>query len=186
MNVKIKSLLFVGTFLFCITVADAQIAVKDSRFLNLGLGLGTNLYSGGGYNMQIPPLSASLEFILKDNLIDGNASIGAGGYLGFSSYRWRSGNWGWNYTSVVIGPRGNFHYQFVDKLDTYTGLLLGYNIVSSKSHGTVPGATYTASGSGLAFSWFIGGRYFFKDNLAAMAELGWGVAYLNLGICLTL
>ena len=186
MNITLKSFVVIAAFFLCITMAEGQIAVKDSKFLNLGLGIGTNLYSGTGYNMQIPPLSGSLEFIVADNLIDGNASVGAGGYLGFASYRWRSGGWGWNYSSIAVGPRGNFHYQFVDKLDTYTGLLLGYNIVSSKSHGTIPGPGYSASGSVFAFSWFIGGRYFFRENLAAMAELGYGVAYLNLGICLKL
>jgi len=30
-----------------------------------------------------------------------------------------------------LGAKGNFHYPLVEKLDTYTGILLGYNVVSS-------------------------------------------------------
>ncbi len=37
-------------------------------------------------------------------------------------------------------------------------------------------------GSGLVSSFFIGGRYYFSDSMAAMLELGYGVAYLNLGV----
>ncbi len=164
-----------------VNVSEAQIAVEGSKFLNLGLGLGTNLYSGAFYSMQVPPLSASLEYVIKDQLFDENSSLGVGGYLGYTSYKWSSGSWGWRYSSLVIGPRGYLHYFFIDQLDTYTGLLLGYNILTSKWTGT--GSQFgTASGGGLAFSWFIGGRYFFTDNIAAMAELGYGVTYLNLGV----
>ncbi len=91
----------------------------------------------------------------------------------------------WNYTSIVFGPRGNLHYQFVDKLDTYTGLMLGYNLLSSKFTGT--GSGYgSASEGGFTYAWFMGGRYFFSEKVAAMLELGYGVIYINVGISLAL
>ena len=40
--------------------------------------------------------------------------------------------WGWKYSNIIIGARGNFHYPLMNKLDTYTGLLLGYNVSSFK------------------------------------------------------
>ncbi|MFH1319811.1 MAG: hypothetical protein ABII90_04050 [Bacteroidota bacterium] len=74
-----------------------------------------------------------------------------------------------------MGVRGNFHYPLVEKLDTYTGLLLGYNIVTSKWIGT--GAEdFNASSSHVAWSWFVGARYYFSETFAAMAELGYGIA----------
>jgi len=40
------------------------------------------------------------------------------------------------------------------------------------------------AGSGIAKAFYIGGRYYFTDNLAGMIELGYGIAYLNIGIAL--
>lgn len=155
---------------------------KGDRVLNLGLGFGTTLYSGSYYKSQVPPLSASFEIGVADEIID-KGVIGVGGYLGYSSYKYEYNNWGWKYSNLIIGARGNFHYPFVDDLDTYTGLLLGYNISSSSEFGTMgPGLDYSASSGGLVYSWFIGARYYFKENLAAMAELGYGITYLNLGV----
>ena len=37
-----------------------------------------------------------------------------------------------------------------------------------------------------AYSWFVGARYYFTDKLAGMAELGYGITYLNLGVSLKL
>ena len=73
----------------------------------------------------------------------------------------------------------------VDKLDTYAGMLLGYNIVSSKYSGTGFYDTYNTtspSSSSLAWSMYLGGRYWFNPKIAGMVELGYGIAYLNLGV----
>lgn len=183
---KFKKLFFLIVFAAIFSAASSQIiADQESKFVNLGLGIGSNLYSGRYYTGQVPPITASFEYIIKDELFDENSSFGVGGYLGYTSYKYSYSGWGWKYSSIVIGPRGNVHYQFINDLDTYTGLLLGYNILSSRFTGT--GTNYgNASSGGIAFSWFIGGRYFFSDNLAAMAELGYGVTYLNIGVCFSL
>jgi len=158
--------------------------LKGEKVLNLGLGLGNTLYSGSYYKSQVPPVSASLEIGVVDNVIE-KGVVGVGPYLGYSSFKYENSDWGWKYSNIIIGARGSFHYPLVDKLDTYTGLLLGYNIASSKEFGnSVPGWDYSYSAGGLTWSWYIGGRYYFKENLAAMLELGYGIAYLNLGIAL--
>jgi len=158
--------------------------LKGEKVLNLGLGLGNTLYSGSYYKSQVPPVSASLEIGVVYNVIE-KGVVGVGPYLGYSSFKYEYSDWGWKYSNIIIGARGSFHYPLVDKLDTYTGLLLGYNIASSKEFGnSVPGWDYSYSAGGLTWSWYIGGRYYFKENLAAMLELGYGIAYLNLGIAL--
>ena len=165
--------------------AEAQNTTfnEGDKVLNLGIGFGSTLYSGSYYTNRIPPVSTSFEVGIKDELFDENSSLGVGGYLGYTGAKWDYMNYGWSYTSIIAGARGALHYQFVDNLDTYTGLMLGYNIVSSKSHGS-GGTTSNAVGSGLTFSWILGGRYYFTDNLAGLLELGYGVAYLNVGIAL--
>ena len=183
-----KLLLFLLVVVFSLTQLFAQESTfkQGDKVLNLGIGFGSTFYSGTGYKAGVPPISASLEFGVKDGVLD-KGSIGIGGYLGYSSHKWDylSSGWGWKYTNIIIGVRGVFHYPLVDKLDTYTGLLLGYNIATSKEYGNaIPGYNYSASSGGVAYSWFIGGRYYFSDSFAGMLELGYGITYLNLGVAL--
>jgi hypothetical protein len=173
-----------------IALASGHLSAQDSYFLkgdkvlNLGLGLGSTLYSGTYYASQIPPVSASLEIGVVDELIE-KGVIGVGPYVGYSSYKYEYMGWGWKYSNIIIGARGSFHYPFVDRLDTYAGVLLGYNIGSSKEFGDpIPGYDYSYSSGGIVWSGFIGGRYFFSDAFAAMLELGYGIAYLNIGVAL--
>jgi hypothetical protein len=64
--------------------------------------------------------------------------------------------------------------------------MLGYNIVSAKEYGTGQWSSFSSEASGLAFSWFLGGRYYFSEKFAGLLELGFGIAYLNIGIALKL
>ena len=178
---RILSLLVVVSFCFTQIVAQESTFEKGTKVLNLGVGLGSTLYSGIGNKMGIPPISASFEVGAVDNILE-KGVIGVGGYLGYSSHRWEYLNYGWKYSNIIIGGRGAFHYPLVDKLDTYTGLLLGYNIASSKEIGTPIGIA--ASSGGIAWSWFLGARYYFKDTFGVFAELGYGIAYLTLGVSL--
>lgn len=187
MAMKKVLFLFVA-FYFFLTNLGAQdpIFIKGSKVLNLGVGLGSTLYRGSYYKTQVPPVSASFEVGILENLLE-KGSIGVGGYLGFSSIKYEYLEWGWKYSNIIIGPRGNFHYPLIKKLDTYTGLLVGYNIVTSKEFGNpVEGWDYSASSGGVVWSWFVGARYYFGNKFGVMAELGYGIAYLNLGVCLNL
>ncbi len=163
--------------------AQESTFLKGDKVLNLGIGLGSTLYTGTYYHLQVPPISASLEVGVADNILE-KGVIGVGGYLGFSSYKYEYANSGWKTSNIIIGARGNFHYPLVEKLDTYTGLLLGYGILSHKYFGIYGDEDYSGSSSGIQWAWFVGGRYYFKEKFAAMLELGYGVAYLNLGIAL--
>ncbi len=181
-----KILIFISV-LFCLTTGSfaQNTFVKGEKVLNLGIGFGGTLYSGGYYTSRIPPVSASFEVGVKDNLFDEKSSLGVGGYLGFTGAKWQYGNWGYKNSSVIVGVRGVLHYQLVEKLDTYTGLLLGYNIVKSEEFGTdLGGYNYSSSSSGVAYSWFVGGRYWFSEKFAGMLELGYGISYLNIGVSL--
>ena len=62
--------------------------------------------------------------------------------------------------------------------------MLGYNVVSSSFGSGFGGQMGNAVGRGIAYYWFLGGRYYFTDNLAGLLELGYGIAYLNVGIAL--
>ncbi len=162
----------------------AQEFEEGDKVLNLGIGFGSTFYSGSLYTSSLPPLSASFEYGLKDGVLD-DGSIGIGGYVGFSRYKYEYLDWGYNYTNFIVGARGTFHYPFLDNLDTYAGVMLGFRVVSAKEFGNqVFGWSYNASSGGLVGSFYAGGRYYFNDNLGAMLELGYGISYINLGIAL--
>lgn len=168
-------------------VSAQHIFSKGDQVVNLGIGIGS-YYGGSGYTMTVPPISASFEQGIVDGLINGNASIGVGGYLGYSANKWENTmygtKYGYKYSYLTIGARGAFHYQFVDKLDTYAGVMLGYNVVSSKAIGD--NSYGEADGSSIGSSIFAGARYYFSDKFAAYAEVGYGVSALELGIAIRL
>ena len=175
-----------SAFIAGISAQDPTFHIGD-KIVNLGLGIGRTFGSGLGYTSSVPPLSISYEQGILDNIIDEKGSIGVGGLLGYTSYKydWSSlgDNYGWKYTNIIIAARGAFHYALVDKLDTYTGLLLGYRIANSKAFGDFPSfGNYSASSGGVMFAWFAGGRYYFTDKFAGMAEIGYGISYLTLGV----
>lgn len=166
-------------FLFAIA-AEAQNTTfsEGDKVLNVGLGIGSTLYTGSAYGSSVPPLSASLEFNVVDEVFDEFSSIGVGGYLGYAGYNYNFGGSDYGFNNIILGARGALHYQFIDQLDTYAGLMLGYRTVSWKSNDQFGSA---ASG-GFISSFYVGGRYYFNDNIAALLELGYGIAYLNIGV----
>jgi hypothetical protein len=184
---KIKIFLFATLFAFGFVSANAQEVKNGDKILNLGIGLGSGLGYGSGYKTSMPAISGSLEFIVKDDLFDDKGAIGVGGYIGYSagksSYNYGGGTYGWKYSNLVLGPRGYLHYSFLEKLDTYAGLMLGYWVSSSKEYGTVQ-TGFTSEGGGFIWSGYVGGRYFFNDKFAGMLELGSGITYLNIGVAM--
>jgi hypothetical protein len=163
---------------------NSQTFSAGDKVISAGLGIGSTLYSGTGYTGTVPPLFVNFEYGLQEL---GPGILGLGGYFGISSYKFETSlfgsTYGWRYTSTIIGVRGNYHYNLVEKLDTYGGLMLGYNILNAKVTGDWPlGVTGSSTGSGFAWSIYIGGRYYFTESFAAMVELGYGVAWFQLGV----
>jgi hypothetical protein len=58
--------------------------------------------------------------------------------------------------------------------------MLGYEIASESTDNS--NWPVSGGGSTLLFSAFVGGRYYFTPNLAAQAEIGFGLALLNIGV----
>ena len=153
--------------------AQAQeVFGKGDKALNIGIGLGSTI-SG----TTIPPITASLDFGVADRLINGNnGSISVGGLVGYAG----SNN---DFVSVhyaIVGARGAFHYQFVDKLDTYAGLLLGYRHARVNWKSDIIYGKFGTSE--IALGGYLGARYFFTPKVGAFAELGYSVAYANVGV----
>jgi hypothetical protein len=186
---KLCILFFSLVFLSSVSAQESTFN-KGDLVANLGLGLGSRLYYGSYYKTTIPRISVSAEKGIVDGILE-KGVIGVGGYLGLSQSKWEYDAFGYNYgtryTSIIIGPRGAFHYPFIDKLDTYAGLMLGLNVQLTNDFGTNTGTVDPPSGNvNLVSSWFLGGRYYLTDNIAAMGELGVGVSYLTIGVAIKL
>lgn len=174
--------------LLSVTIGKAQTDefVPGDLVVNAGLGIGTSLYSGGGFNTTLPPISISADYGIEQDFLD-DGTIGVGGYFGIASAQYRTplffggSEYGWNYTYTIIGVRGIYSYPIVDKLDSYVGAMVAYNHVSVKEVGDIP-VGFSASSGGVRGSVFVGGRYYFSDVVSGMLELGYGISYLRLGI----
>ncbi len=180
---KKRQIIIISIIILIVSVsarAQEPIFTKDDKVLNFGVGFGSLHYGGGGFRMQVPPISVSFEKGIVENIAEKGA-IGIGGYMGYASYAWN--DWGWksSFSNLVIGARGNFHYPIIEKLDTYSGIFIGYEFVKWKD--TYQGGTNNnLSSSGGIWAWHVGGRYYFNDKISGMAELGYGITYITIGI----
>jgi len=178
-----KNYLIALTLLITLPALQAQESMFNlgDKVINLGIGLGNTLYSGTYYNKGVPPVSFSYEQAIVDEVLE-KGVIGLMGYVGYTSYKYDYLGWGYKYSNIIIGAGGLFHYPLIDKLDTYAGILLGYNIANATEFGTPSGWDYNATSGGIVFSGFIGARYYFTEQFAAFAQVGYGIAYLTLGV----
>ncbi|MDR2570081.1 MAG: hypothetical protein LBD23_07260, partial [Oscillospiraceae bacterium] len=139
-----KKILFISIAICMIAGVSATAQVntfnKGDNVVNVGVGLFGGLYSYTGWGdsriSKIPFISASYENCIMDNLFDAKSSIGVGGIVGFSSAS--IANY-WKHSNFLIGGRGAFHYALVDRLDTYAGLTIAFNVVSWKWHSSYAG-----------------------------------------------
>lgn len=129
---------------------------------------------GGGFGL---PISVVYEKAI-------NEKMGVGGMLGYGRYS--TGITGFNYSvnNILIGGRFHYHLYTTDKIDVYGAANLGYNVASASypSSWTLPKAKV----GGVYWGINAGGRYYFSEKLAAVAELGYGISYLNLGVAMKL
>jgi len=186
---KIKVLLFALLACGFMTVnAQSPTFEKGDKVINLGIGFGGNrynIYTSGV--TKTPFLSASLDVGVLDGILD-KGSVGIGGFAAYKGYSYESGyGYGFKETNIIVGARGTFHYPLIDKLDTYVGLLVGFNINTWKETGNWYGVDYSSGDGGFYSSGFIGGRYYFTDRFAVVMELGSGYLSLaNIGIAIKL
>lgn len=172
-----KVLIYLAIALLTGPLAMAQEFEIGTNVINGGIGFGGR-YGNYTTSSQSPVFSISYERGIWD--VGESGVISLGGYIGTKTYKYDyfGGNDKWNYT--IIGVRGAYHYNGlnIENLDVYGGVMISYNILSfsgAGNFGSRPGATA-----------FAGGRWYFSDNFAVFAEVGYGVAYLTVGISIRL
>lgn len=120
-----KRILLISTLLIiAVSLSFGQIDYsKGQQVVNLGIGLGgfAGAYGSGGI-----AITGGYEYGVTEN-------ISLGGVIGYSSSSDDYFDGSFKYTYILIGARGAYHYDLFHNpnIDTYGGILLGYNIVSS-------------------------------------------------------
>jgi hypothetical protein len=174
---KITTFLF--ALFFATSLSYSQAVDIGSKVINLDVGF---LNSFGYGSVKVPPVSVSFDYLLTKI---GPGTLGLGVAVGYATSEDKLKlypNYYHTYTYIPVGARGTYHWFPVqnDKIDAYAGVIIGYNIISSKYTGLV-GSTVTPYGSKMLGGVFAGMRYFFNDHFGVNAELGYGVALLNVG-----
>lgn len=175
--------------LFSSTAILAQPFAKGNHAINAGIGFGNTAYWGSYYSGFFPSISASYEYGIVEVPMGSDLTgvVGVGGYLGWSTSKY---DYDWDdiyyrYTDFIIAARGNYHFIFHDKLDPYAGVWLGFDIVSGKWHGDGsypdddiwgPEDSHVTGGA------YVGARWYFNDQIAAYAELGYLISIFNFGV----
>lgn len=156
-------------FLFAISISSsAQSFQQGDKLLNIGVG-----FSSGLAGMSIPPVSASYEVGITDNI-----SVGAYGGL----YSISSSVAGFKSSTMSIAALGRaaYHHDFgVENLDTYAGLMAGAGITLLNSN--IP-ALDNSTNVGFGWGAFLGARYYFTQSMSAFTELGAGFTNVTVGI----
>jgi hypothetical protein len=130
-------------------VGKKSVFKKGDVVFNTSIGLGSTKYQGISAKVLVVPLSLSGEIGIVRNVLE-RGIIGFGGYIGYSSNEYKD----YIYKDIMIGARGNYHYPFLPKLDTYIGLMIGYDSNSYKYIGSGYNIVSPLK-SGIFYSWFL-------------------------------
>lgn len=157
---------------------------KGDQLLNVGIGIGSPFF-GSGYAASLP-VNPSVSF---EKGITNEISVG--GQLAYASSKYDLNTAGANYSfkqnAFYIGARGSYHFnellELAPKFDVYGGASLGYVIASVSDSDGFNGAT----GSGIGFGLFAGGKYYLSNHTALFTELGYqSLGLLNVGVAFKL
>ena len=163
---------------------------SNPKIINYGLGLGS-FYGVDNYSFSdatsssIPPISISIDFPSPKT-----KGLTFGGYFGYTSNKLTVhndffGDYGWKYSYYILGARATYSINLFNNEKTipYGCVMLGYNVARSTYFGDDSfGNSYNAGTGGFTYSGSVGIRHMLKPKIGGYAELGYGIAYLTIGL----
>ena len=169
-----KAIILLSAVLLYSSVSFAQAYKKGNNLVNIGIGVGTPFF-GTGYKASLP-VNPTVTY---ERGVSDEISVGGTVSYASSKYEYHDGSYFYSskLSATFIGARGSYHFDLNnDNYDVYAGAGLGYVIVSGDGFSVGSGVGYTA---------FAGGKYYFSNNTAVYAELGYAsLALLNIGVAL--
>lgn len=179
-----KKLILIASLLVSQLSFSQSTFSKGNNYASISYGLGaiganwTKIYSSlPNYKAStIGPLGAYFERGVTNKI---GIGISVNYLRNSASYDMGSTAVDMTISQLAIAIRGAYHFKLSNtKFDPYAGAGLAYRNFSYKS--SVSSVNF-AFGSPVGIQAFAGSRYFFTNNIAAFAEIGYGVSYLNIG-----
>jgi len=168
---KLFMLLATATIVFFnvnASVSGIEVAQKGD------VGLGIMLGAPPASHANMPTVSIDAAWVLTSGFINTktfgqNGAVDLGFYYGFTSYGWNSWNTNHNTVQNCALARSSFHFQFVEKLDTYAGMFAGVNLWAwswSDNHNNKDNGIDSKP----AFGPFMGAKYYFSEKFGVKME----------------
>lgn len=157
---------------------------EGTNALNLGIGVGSVYSFGAGFfggNSSVSPaFSVSYE---RGFRAIGPGVLGIGGFVGYqgASYDLGGGD-KIKYRDILVTVRGAFHYPVTPEFDAYGGVGVGVRHGSTSYEGTYFTSDNSSGYNDLVAGVFVGGRYFFTDNIGVFGEVGYDQSFLKVGL----
>jgi hypothetical protein len=177
-------------FIFLIPTKSQHFDTGDKE-LNVAVGIGSPWVLYKDYKTALPPITVSYDYGFREDIGPGVISIG--GLIAATTYKNSMAGtngpdeYGYKSTTIILGARSTYHYQIFEKIETYGGMHLGLRMEKWKEYGDFPSVDEEQN---LKFhpliSVFGGAKYYFSNNLAAMLEMGFSIAFINVGACIRL
>jgi hypothetical protein len=172
-----------------------------TNVVNAGVGFWGGRYyrygrSGAYVYRSSPALNLSFEHGL--NKMVGPGYLGVGAYLGYQRSYYRYDDYYYNnnkyyykhsWTYMVLAFRAAYHAEalMTENAELYFGASAGlrfqtYRFESNSSDPDLYRYQLSDRNIHAAYSVFVGGRYYFTENIGAFAELGYGISWLTAGV----
>ncbi|MCE3226818.1 MAG: hypothetical protein K0S32_1369 [Bacteroidetes bacterium] len=172
---------------------------ENSKVLNLGVGFWSHYYrkyGRGNYAYHSSPVfNLSYEQSLKQQVGPGFLGVGAflgyqRTYLRYDDYYYKNNRYYWkqSWTYSYIAFRAAYHADalMTDKAELYFGANAGlrFSTYRFETNTDDPDVRiYDVKESTIYPAWalFVGGRFYFTDNIGIFGELGYGMSWLTVG-----
>jgi len=164
--------------------APGVVDTGTKLFINLGAGIGAfPIYTS---NLVIPPVEANIEYALFPDIIP----LTIGGYFMFTQGNNDESSVGaykgskLTETAMSFGLRAAWHFNLLEKVDTYVAVGLGWVIWTADYVPKVD--SYNANDySMFGYDVRLGARYYFINNLGLYLELGYNpISFVGAGLAL--
>ncbi|MBD3418674.1 MAG: hypothetical protein GF398_01010 [Chitinivibrionales bacterium] len=167
-----------------LAAVQAESFEQGNHLPQVGIGFGL---PGIGGDFYLPPFAFSYEYGF-------HKFVSGGAVFGLSWSRYKSYDWEWVATYYSFGARAAFHplnlpvipdFTSKDRMDPYLGIVAGWNAssVRTKSSGDPRYDGYGGTFDPFPlWGTYAGFRWYFNEYLAAFAEAGRGISWLNIGL----
>ncbi|MCC6244939.1 MAG: hypothetical protein IT353_18995 [Gemmatimonadaceae bacterium] len=169
------------------TMAVAALMAVPAQEMSAQMAKGYTDIGGvvglGGIGSAGLSFGGRFERVFKELPDLGNGLLGIGVSADYYSYGDDYGAFSASFKYIPISATANYHFKLENKkFDAFVGAGLGYYITSCDYPG-LSGVFDPCSGlSTIYFVGRVGGRYFYKPNMAIYADAGAGAATLNVGL----